>query len=134
MSFFTRPWTAFVAAVIAFAIVMFVALLPVVPRGTGVEEGKVASRTIRAPKDISFTSEALTQRRQDEAAQAVQEKVAFDPNVASQQQGELNLLLTRVRLAISNPNPDTRPAALSQIDKLNVSGPSTQLLRTMTPE
>jgi putative nucleotidyltransferase with HDIG domain len=134
MSFFTRPWPAFVAAVIAFAIVMFVALLPVVPRGTGVEEGKVASRTIRAPKDISFTSEALTQRRQDEAAQAVQEKVAFDPNVASQQQGELNLLLTRVRLAISNPNPDTRPAALSQIDKLNVSGPSTQLLRTMTPE
>ena len=68
MNFFKRPWQAFALAVVAFALVMFVALIPLVPRGTGVEEGKVASRTIRAPKDINFTSEALTQRRQDEAA------------------------------------------------------------------
>lgn len=134
MYLFNRPWQAFAAAVFAFAIVMFIALLPVVPRGTGVEEGKVASRTIRAPKDISFTSEALTQRRQDEAADAVQPRVTFDPSVASQQQAELNLLLTRIRLVIDNPNPDARPAALSQIDKLNLSAPSTQLLRAMTAD
>ncbi|MGE0057183.1 MAG: HD family phosphohydrolase [Dehalococcoidia bacterium] len=128
-----HPWQALAAAVFAFAIVMFIALLPVVPRGTGVEEGKVASRTIRAPKDISFTSEALTQRRQDEAAKAVLDVKTFDENVASQQQAELNLMLTRMRLVLAGTAPEARPTALSQIDKLNISGPSMQLLQNMAP-
>jgi putative nucleotidyltransferase with HDIG domain len=129
-----RPWISFALSVAAFAAVMLVALIPVVPRGTGVEEGRIASRTIRAPREINFTSQALTEQRQEEAANAVLPKVSFDPGVANQQQGELGLLLTRIRLVLEGSAPDRRAADLSRIDKLDLSTGSNQIIREMSPE
>jgi putative nucleotidyltransferase with HDIG domain len=132
MSTRNRPQFFFLA-VGAFAALLFVALLPIVPRGTGVEEGEVASRTIRAAKDISFVSQALTDRRQEEAAAAIEPRTTFDPSVASSQQGELNLLLNRVRQVVENQAEDARSSALSRIDNLNLSPASIQLLQRITP-
>jgi len=134
MSFSQRPWLAFAISVLAFALVLFGALIPLIPRGTGVEEGRVASRTIRAPRDISFVSQALTDRRQDEAAEAVPDVVTFDPGVASTQQGELNSSLVRVRTSLQDPDPPDRQAQLASIDKLSLSPGSLQLLSIMPLE
>lgn len=133
MKISNRPWLAFAVSVVAFAIVLFGALIPIVPRGLGVDEGRVASRTIRAPKDISFISQALTERRQDEAADAVPLVATFDPAVASAQQAELNAVLSRIRSVVENPNESVRAAALGQIESISLSGGSTQLLTTMAP-
>lgn len=133
MKISNRPWLAFAVSVVAFAIVLFGALIPIVPRGLGVDEGRVASRTIRAPKDISFISQALTERRQDEAADAVPLVATFDPAVASAQQAELNTVLSRIRSVVENPNESVRAAALGQIESISLSGGSTQLLTTMAP-
>ncbi len=133
MKISNRPWLAFAVSVVAFAIVLFGALIPIVPRGLGVDEGRVASRTIRAPKDISFISHALTERRHDEAADAVPLVATFDPAVASAQQAELNTVLSRIRSVVENPNESVRAAALGQIESISLSGGSTQLLTSMAP-
>ena len=134
MYLFKRSWLTFAVAVAAFSVVMLIALIPLVPRGTGVEEGRVASRTILAPSAISFTSEALTEQRQEEAADAVQPRVAYDPAVVTQQQGELGLLLTRIRHVLESPAIDKRVEDLTKIDKLDLSGGSNQIMLTMSPE
>src|SRR3989304_90272 len=74
-----RPAFILAASVFGLAFAVFVALFPFTPAGVPLEEGDVASRTVRAPRDISFVSPALTERRQDEAAAAVPNSLTFAP-------------------------------------------------------
>jgi putative nucleotidyltransferase with HDIG domain len=123
-------------AITGFAVAIFLALLPLAPAGVQLDEGEVASRTIRAPRDISFVSPALTERRQDEAAEAVQDSLLFDPSVAANQQSQLNTLLGRVRSILSDPNLSitSRGAALERVDRLDLSTGSLTFLRSLPPE
>src|SRR5262245_20142235 len=88
---------ALLASTALAALAIFLALMPFTPSGVHIEEGEVAARTIRAPRDISFVSPALTDKRQDEAAAAVPESLTYDPSIATTQQAQLNNLLVRVR-------------------------------------
>src|SRR4051812_16695015 len=60
-------------SILGFAVVIWLALLPVVPSSLRLSDGDVSTRTIRAPHDISFTSKALTQKRQAEASEAIKD-------------------------------------------------------------
>ena len=115
---------------------IFLALLPLSPYGIKIQEGEIASRTIRAPHDISFVSDALTTQRQQEAAAAVPDSLTYDPSVAATQQSSLNTLLVHIRSVLQDPTlttPDARQAALSAIDQLSLSSASMNLLRNMQP-
>src|SRR4051794_17007539 len=104
---------ALVASTVLVALVIFVSLLPLSPSGIHIQEGEIASRTIRAPRDISFVSPALTAKRQDEAAAAVPDSLTYDPSIAAAQQSLLNTLLGRVHNVLQDPTlttPEARQA------------------------
>ncbi len=69
------------------AAALFVALFPVVifPRQLRVEEGDIASRTIRSPRDLTFESELLTEQAREAAAREVEEVLEFDSNIGARQ-------------------------------------------------
>src|SRR5437867_2936726 len=88
---------AITASTLLVTLAIFVALLPLTPSGIHIQEGEIAARTIRAPRDISFVSSALTTKRQTEAARAVPDSLTYDPSIAAAQQARLNTLLARIR-------------------------------------
>lgn len=130
------PALVVVAAFLAFAAGLFVALLPLTPGGVRIEEGRIATRTIRAPTDISFESATLTEERRREAAAAVPDSLVYDPSVATTQQLALNELLGRVSGIRNDPGltASARVAALGQVPRLNLSPTSLNTLANMTPE
>ena len=127
-----------ITAVAAFVlgVALFGALLPFTAGGVNLDVGDVAFRTVRAPKDISFASEALTEKRRDEAAAAVPESLIYDPSVAVTQQTALNDALSRITTIRDDPalNTTSRAAALGRIENLNLSQRSVSLLLAVGPE
>ncbi|HLF72114.1 MAG TPA: HDIG domain-containing protein [Dehalococcoidia bacterium] len=136
MPSFLRDHTFLLPITVAgFAVALFVALVPVSTSSIGLKEGEIAIRTIRAPHDISFTSPTLTQRRQDEAAEAVPDSLQFDASVAGTKQTQLNEQLGRIRTIINDASstPASRGASLERVEKLQLSPGSATLLRNLTP-
>ncbi len=66
---------------VALAALLVIALFPLFPKQFNVHVGEVASRTVTSPRDVSFESESLTARKQDEAAAAVPPSLVYDPAV-----------------------------------------------------
>ena len=124
---------AITASIIGFAIAIFVALFPVTSNALTVEEGEIAIRTIRAPSNISFISETLTERRQDEAADAVDDRLVFDPTISGEQQARLDDLLANIVSVLSeDDSAATRSALLERVADLNLSPASLAALRDMS--
>jgi putative nucleotidyltransferase with HDIG domain len=123
------------AAIACVAVLLFVAIVPFTDPGLNLEEGDTVSRTIRAPRDISIVSQSLTEERQDEAADAVEDTLAYDPGVAVAQQARLNTLLVRIRNILEDPNltPVTRSVALDRVDNLDLSPANLTLLSSLPP-
>ena len=117
-----RRTFALITSMVAITLAIFAALFPVTSDQIKINEGEIATRTVRAPRDISFISQTLTEERQDEAAAAVEPKPVFDPSVAGNQQSKLNELLSRVRTIISDePTPVARAAALQRLSERRAS-------------
>jgi len=81
---------------VALAALLLIALFPVFPRQLTIRVNDVASRTLRAPKTVSFVSEFLTEQRRDEAAAAVQPSRVFDPGVGTAQTNAYDRLTAQV--------------------------------------
>src|SRR5688500_485810 len=131
-----RAWSlGTLGSVVGFAVVIWLALLPVVPSSLRLRDGDVSTRTIRAPQDISFTSKALTEKRQEEASEAIKDSFVYDPSVASNQQSQLTTLLGRVRLILSDSAtaPAARDAGLVNVEKLSLSPATRAFLARMQP-
>src|SRR6476661_9914393 len=120
-------------SIFGFAAVIWLALLPVVPSSLPLSDGDISTRTIRAPHDISFTSKALTEKRQEEASEAIKDSFVYDPNVASSQQAKLTTLLGRVRLILSDSAtaPAARDAGLANVENLSLSPATRAFLARM---
>src|SRR3954470_10958048 len=120
-------------SIFGFAAVIWLALLPVVPSSLPLSDGDISTRTIRAPHDISFTSEALTKKRQAEASEAIKDSFVYDPSVASSQQAKLTTLLGRVRLILSDSAtaPPARDAGLANVENLSLSPATRAFLARM---
>ncbi len=128
-----RPLT-FLACIGGFALAVFIALMPLSSSGLGIEEGEIAIRTIRAPRDISFISDTLTERRQDEAADAVEDTPIFDPSIASAQQTKLRDQMAGIRTIVQDANSAAaRTALLERVPDLNLSPGSLAILRDIAP-
>ena len=70
---------------LALAAGLLVALFPIFPRQVTVQQGDIASRTVRSPRDVTFVSDVLTERAREDAAAAVPEVTELDANVRSTQ-------------------------------------------------
>jgi putative nucleotidyltransferase with HDIG domain len=125
----------FALCIAGFIAAIFVALIPLSSSGLGIEEGEIAIRTIRAPRDISFISDTLTERRQDEAADAVEDTPIYDPSIASAQQTKLRELMAGLRTIIQDANsPAARTALLERVPDLNLSPGSLAILRDIASQ
>jgi putative nucleotidyltransferase with HDIG domain len=122
-------------SIFGFAVVIWLALLPVVPSSLPLSDGDISTRTIRAPHDISFTSEALTKKRQAEASDAINDSFVYDPSVASTQQAKLTTLLGRIRFILSDSAtaPAARDAGLVNVENLSLSPATRAFLARMQP-
>jgi len=130
----SRAQALIFAAVLALALGL--ALFPAFPRQLKVREGDVASRTFRAPRDISFQSDVLTEKRREEAAAAVPDSVVFDPSVRTEQLAKLDAVLGEVAgvrnsLALT---PQAKSTALGRIANLNLSQRASSLVLSFTDE
>lgn len=83
----TRPISAALATAftIALAALFIIALFPVFPNRTDIHVDDTASRTVRAPHDVSFVSEFLTEQRRDAVAAAVPPSLVYDGGVRTRQ-------------------------------------------------
>ena len=111
----------------AFAIVVAaalgLALFPVFPKQPQAQVGDTSSRTVAAPRDFSFLSESLTEKRRDEAAAAVPETVVFNSSVRLDQGSKLVAALSelsRLRTDQTLPLP-AKSASLSRVPNLSLS-------------
>ncbi len=135
MAFFDRSRVAILIAGLGFAFAIFVALVPLTSEGLSLSEGAIASRTVRAPRDIAFVSEALTSRRQDEAAAAVPETLRHNPSIALSQQDQLSVRLSRIAAILADESlaPASRRDAIGRIEESGLSTESLALLSSLPP-
>ncbi len=124
-------------AAVAFllAVTLFLALLPVTAGGVSLERGDIAFRTIRAPRDISFESAALTAQRREDAGNAVPDSLIYDPSVAVAQQTGLGSVLSRLQAVLNDATltPPSRLTALGRVDRLSLSQRSASILLSLSP-
>ena len=126
---------ALAASTVAICIATFAALFPITQDQVSINEGAIATRTVRASQDISFTSEPLTELRQGEAAAAVDDVPIFDPAVAGAQQARLTDLLGRIDAIITDEtSPIGRATALESLPEVSLSPGSITLLRDIDTE
>src|SRR3989337_696833 len=132
-AFPSRPTVLLIATILAFTGGLFVALLPITPGSAPLQEGDLACRTTRAPRDISCESPTLRDKRREEAAAAVPESLVYDPSVAITQQSALTTLLGRLTAVRDDPalSEAAKTTALARIDKLNLSQRSASLLLSL---
>src|SRR6187549_1927034 len=131
-----RAWSlGTLGSVAGFAVVIWLALLPVLPSSLPLSDGDISTRTIRAPHDISFTSKALTEKRQEEASEAIKDSYVYDPSVVSTQQAKLTTLLGRIRFILSDSAtaPAARDAGLANVENLSLSPATRAFLARMQP-
>jgi cyclic-di-AMP phosphodiesterase PgpH len=123
-------------AAVVLGVALFGALLPFTTSTVGLQTGDIAFRTVRAPRDISFESSALTTKRQNDAAAAVPDSLVYDPSVAVTQQGALSTLLSRVSGIRDDAtlNSASKAQTLGRVDQLSVSQRSSSLLVSLSPE
>ncbi|HYM15544.1 MAG TPA: hypothetical protein VEZ14_08285, partial [Dehalococcoidia bacterium] len=70
---------------VALAVLLAIALFPIFPKQFHVRVGDLASRTVKAPRTVSFESAYLTAQKRDDAARAVPPTYVYDPSVRTQQ-------------------------------------------------
>ena len=117
----SRAWAILFALALAAALVL--ALLPAFPRQLQISEGDVASRNLRAPRDISFESQVLTEQRREEAAAAVPESATFNANVRTEEASRLDNVLSEVSQIRDRADLTVaaKASALSRIENLSLS-------------
>lgn len=71
-------------------LLLILVLFPLLPSRLHVHEGDIASQTITAPHNFSYSSDVVRQRLRDEAARSVKDVIAYDVNVKSAQLSRLD--------------------------------------------
>ena len=111
-AFERRPQLRVPAATAIIAILTAALLLFTPPAVAGYGVGEVATQTVRAPRSVTFVSDALTQKARDSAADAVSKLYHRDPSVGTQQATSLTQSLTRIDHARTDAQA-TRDAKLA---------------------
>lgn len=110
------PFTTTVAFGVALAALLVIALFPIFPRRFNVHVGDLASRTVKAPRSVTFESASLTAQKRDDAAKAVPPVYAFDPTVRTQQLDRYDRNTAEVtQVRAQSTDPQRKRDALTQL-------------------
>jgi cyclic-di-AMP phosphodiesterase PgpH len=130
----------FVARVLAFSGLVFAlltaVLFPVLPSAVDVSEGDIAAQTIRAPRSLTYNSEAVRAQRQDQAVRAVREVVTYNVNVKSEQLARLTDLVNRVGSIRDSPGQtrSAREDGLGRVPGLSLTAAQRAAVLDLSPE
>jgi putative nucleotidyltransferase with HDIG domain len=101
---------------IALTALLVVALFPIFPDRLDIRAGDTASRTLQAPRNLSFESAVLTERTRDEAAAAVPPALEFDDRVRAGQVREYDDLTVQLQQIRALPDDARKRDALAALD------------------
>ncbi len=120
-----RPVTPLTASVfgIALAALLTAALFPVFPGRLNIHSGDIASRTLRSPREVSFTSNVLTSQRQNEAEDSVPPVLVFDGHVQTAALNAFDGVAGQVSQIRAQPSDPTRKR--QSLQQLQLSNRST---------
>jgi putative nucleotidyltransferase with HDIG domain len=125
---------------LAFAGLVFallaVVLFPVLPRAVEVSPGQIAAQTVRAPRNISYNSDAIRAQLQDQAARSVREVVTYNVNAKSLQLARLTDIVNRMGSVRDAPG-QTRSAkedGLQRIPGLNLTASQRSTVLDLSPD
>jgi putative nucleotidyltransferase with HDIG domain len=128
------------ARVIAFTgllvALLIAALFPVLPGRLTVSEGRIASQTVRAPREIRYNSEFLRGQLQDQRAKSVQTVVTYDVAVRNQQLGKLTEIVARITGQRDSPgfSRATRDEGIQRIQGVTLTQEQRGYILDFTPE
>lgn len=127
-------WT--VAFVVTLTALLIAALFPVVPSRLTVKAGNIASHTIRAPRELSYSSDELRRQLQDQRRASVQSVFVYDVNAKSLQKAKLQDIIRRI-----NSQRDTigltrsaQAEGIRRIPNLNLRAEQIDQILDMTPD
>ncbi|MFQ5880605.1 MAG: hypothetical protein ACE5IZ_10590, partial [Dehalococcoidia bacterium] len=111
------------AFTVGLALLLVGTLLPLFPDRATIQEGRVATRTLRAPTDLSFTSQILTSQKRDEAMAAVPPVLSYDQSLAQRQLDALTEVSARITQIRSDPDLAVveKSQALSDLQEVRLS-------------
>lgn len=117
-------------------LLLVVALVPVLPGRFTVTRGRIASQTIRAPREVRYESEFIRKQLQDQRVGSVQEVVTYDVNVKNQQLAKLNELIARITALRDSPgfSRPTRDEAIQRIQGISLSAKQRGSILDFTPD
>ena len=122
---------AFVAVV---GVLSAVALLLSPPAVVAYDAGVVADRAIRAPRSVSYTSEALTAVERDKAATAVPRQFSRNPAVVVAETGKLQSEIAAVgRVRDSTASREQKIVALTRLPEVTFAQPVATDLADLVP-
>lgn len=127
-----------VIAFTALLVVLLVAaLFPVkLPGSVSLSKGRIASQTIRAPREVHFESQFIRRQLQDQREQAVQPVLVYDVNVKTQQLAKLNELVQRITdlRNTSGLSPSVRDEGIRLIQGVSLTAEQRRSILEFTPE
>jgi cyclic-di-AMP phosphodiesterase PgpH len=117
-------------------VLLVVALAPVLPGRFTVTQGRIASQTIRAPREVRYESEYARKQLQDQRVGSVQQVVTYDVNVKNQQLTKLNELIARITALRDSPgfSRATRDEAIQRIQGLALNVNQRKYILDFTPD
>jgi len=84
---------------LAQALALVLALFPLLPGRLHASVGQIAAETITSPRNFSYNSDVVRQRLREEAANGVQDVIAYDVSVAGTQLAQLNATIASLDAA-----------------------------------
>lgn len=113
--------TARIAAFTALtATVMALVLFPLLPSALHVSAGAIAAQTVRAPRNVTYSSEVVRSQLAEQAVKSVREVVSYNVTVKSEQVAKLTEAAGRATTIRDTPNLTraARDDALSRVPGL----------------
>jgi putative nucleotidyltransferase with HDIG domain len=128
-----REAAAFTAVL---ALLLIVVLFPILPSRLSVNEGDIASHTIRAPRDLRYNSEVLRRQLQQQQIDSVRDVVSYDVNVKSQQLSKLSDVVARIQSQRDTPGLSraARDEGIARIQGISLSNTQRAAILDLTPE
>jgi putative nucleotidyltransferase with HDIG domain len=119
------------AFAIALAALMIIALFPVFPSRLDIRVDDTASRTVRAPRTVSFVSESLTEQQREARAAAVPPSLVYDGGVRTAQLNEYERRTAQITQFRGLPDEERKRNSLAA---LFFSARSVDTTIALTPE
>ncbi len=118
------------------AVLLMGVLFPILPSRLSVNEGDIASQTIRAPREVRYNSKELRDQLQEQRRVSVRDVVSYDVGMKPQQLARLTEIVARIQGQRDSPGfaRATRDEGIARIQGITLSPAQRSVVLDFTPE